>query len=67
MKKSIHRDSNLTFHVQIERSNPLDHQASYIRSLRFLRVATALPIFIKFNISNKSHNRSTKKPYRYVL
>jgi hypothetical protein len=25
---------------------------------RFLRAATALPIFIKFNISNKSHNRS---------
>jgi hypothetical protein len=54
MKKSIHRDSNLSA------IRPLTF-IRWIGSTRFLRVATALPIFMKFNICNKTDDN--QKPY----
>jgi hypothetical protein len=56
---------NIVKLLPIERSKPLGHQVSHIiRSLNWIDLGfcelqdRALPIFIKFNISNKSHNRS---------
>jgi hypothetical protein len=39
----------------------------WIELTRFLRVATALPIFIKFNISNKSRNRFEPKTIQICI